>query len=68
MRAATSAWSSRRVQKMFGKQRLVVAEAHEQHLLVGEFARKALFKLRVVARAQLLAAKVFVDLERISAD
>src|SRR5262249_28466675 len=49
-----------------GKQRLVVAEAHEQELLVGKFAPKPRFELSVVVHAHLLAAKVFVDLERVS--
>src|SRR5262249_51809259 len=55
-----------RVDEALGKQRLVVAEAHEQELLIGKFAAKPRFELSVVARAHLLAAKIFVDLERIS--
>src|SRR6516162_734019 len=56
----------RGVDEPLRKQRLVVAEAHEQELLVGKFAPKPLLELSVVARAHLLAAKIFVDLERIS--
>src|SRR5262249_21249834 len=55
-----------RVYEALGKQRLVVAEAHEQELLVGKFAAKTRFELSVVARAHLLTANIVVDLERIS--
>jgi hypothetical protein len=43
----------------------VVAEAHEQELLVGKFPPEPFLELCVVARAHLLAAKIFVDLERV---
>src|SRR5262245_64574084 len=54
------------VYEALGKQRLVVAEAHEQELLVGKFAAKTPLELNVIAQAHLLAAKIFVDLERVS--
>src|SRR5260370_13797841 len=54
------------VYEPLGKQRLVVAEAHEQERLVGKLGPEPFLELRVVARAHLLATKIFVDRERVS--
>jgi hypothetical protein len=47
-----------------GKQRLVVAEPHDQELLV-EVMSKTLFELTIIAHAHLLPAQILVDLERV---
>src|SRR5258708_28813960 len=49
-----------------GKQRLMIAEPHDEERLVGKFALETRLELRVVVRAHLLAAQILVDLERIS--
>src|SRR5262245_27662416 len=56
----------RRVDEPPGKQRLVVAEAHDEDLLAGELAGKTLLELRVVMHAHFLAAQVFVDLRGVA--
>src|SRR5262245_63617105 len=55
-----------RVDEAAGKQRLVVAEAHDEDLLADKLAGKALLELRVVVHAHFLAAQVLVDLQRVA--
>src|SRR5262249_34752319 len=56
----------RRLDVASGKQRLMIPEPHDQERLAGKFALKTRFELPVVVGAHLLAAQIFVDLERIS--
>src|SRR5258708_12942235 len=56
----------RRLDVAYGKQRLMIAEPHDEERLVGKFALETRLELRVVVRAHLLAAQILVDLERIS--
>src|SRR5262245_11239260 len=56
----------RRVDEAAGKQRLVVAEAHDEDRLAGKLAGKALLELRIVVHAHFLAAQIFVDLRRVA--
>src|SRR5258705_3371176 len=44
----------------------MIAEAHEQELLVRKLTAKALLELPVVVRAQLLPAQILIDFERVS--
>src|SRR5205807_2101143 len=44
----------------------MIPEPHDQERLVGKFARETRLEARVVVHAHLLAAQIFVDLERIS--
>src|SRR5262245_22983570 len=60
------ALAERRVDVAFREQRLMIAEPHDQERLAGKFARETRFELHVVVGAYLLAAQIFIDLERIS--
>src|SRR5438093_11850954 len=44
----------------------MIPEPHDKKLLARKFARETSLELRVVVGAHLLAAQIFVDLERIS--
>src|SRR5713226_6472940 len=56
----------RRVEELLGEQRLVVAEPHDEELILRKLAAETLLELREVVHAHLLAAQVFVDLVRVA--